>query len=728
MKKNNLYQKLVIFLLALLFIASCGKFDDLKNPLDGFKIYINYDIFDTFISFRFVDTATGELIGTADVKATINGAHKNGVVDQFGNNKDTYTSVYGLMSLALNPKDPYVPADNNPIKFSVLATAGGYQEQKTDITITETGVHYFNIYMEKESALLQGYKKYVRHIPLYNSSLIDSFSLQSTGGEFKINIKKDVTLLDGNHATVPDTFAIAELIVYTNVNAAPISQQLVTDVEIGGNTVKMAYNPVSIISFSIETATAEIHNINNGKIEFTFGLDSDFIDPLTDQKITAGNVLPVYNYENHWKQETEKTIQESGDSLFIDFSTDHLSLFSVGIVQPGCEFSGDILFSFDNDFATEPVGTRLYCYREKDNKYICRIDYDLTSQSLFHNFSFMVPVDNSVQLRIRQKSSANGFSAVPANITVDNPCNQNSNFNVGLTSTTIAFSVQVTFHFLETFPNNNFNVRIGFYNADNNSYLFSKTYNISQDEKIQIDTGVPSDQRIYLKFSAVNQDNAFTSSPDKIIIEDPTIPSQSWNVNLTPKNCLFSGNFNFNYTDSFENEAIELKLLFINKQSNNIDKQKIVSFQPPANTVPVSTVLPKNEQYNVRIMRTGSGQKFQMYPYQFNIDQTCSVGAVWDADISPVIEQLIIFNVTVACPSTEILPTLQGFYRLVWKEDWHNADIVNGLIEMVLEMNGTYEIGIIIDDEMKIKEYKVIDTVNDIVYELSEEECGKMGW
>ena len=79
MRKYNLYQKLTIFLLSLLFIASCGKFDDLKTPLDGFKIYINYDIFDTFISFRFVDTATGELIGTTDVKATISGENKDGV-------------------------------------------------------------------------------------------------------------------------------------------------------------------------------------------------------------------------------------------------------------------------------------------------------------------------------------------------------------------------------------------------------------------------------------------------------------------------------------------------------------------------------------------------------------------------------------------------------------------------------------------------------------------------
>jgi len=728
MKKYSLYQKLLISVLSLLFVTSCGKFDDLKNPLDGFKIYINYDIFDTFLSFRFIDTATGDLISTTDVTATISGAHKTGMVDQFGNNKDVHTSVYGLMSLALNPKDPYVPTADNPIQFLVLAAANGYQEQKTEFTITETGVHHFNIYMEKESALTQGYKNYIRRILLHNSSLIDSFCLRSSGGEFEINIQKDVKLLDGNSVAVADTFALVELIVYTNVNSAPISQQLVVDVEIGGSTEKMALNPVNIISFSIETATAKIYNIDNGEIDFTFGLDSDFINPLTNQKITAGDVLSVYNYDIHWKQEAENVIQKTGDSLFLDFDIDHLSLFSVGIVQPICGFSGNILFDFSNDFPAEPVGAKLYCYRKNDNKYIGHIDYDLTSQSLLRDFNFTVPVDNSVELRVRQKSNTNGFSAVPANIAVENACSQNNNFNVSLTSTTITFSGQVTFHFLESFPHANFDVRVGFFNADNNSYLFSKTYNISQDKTIQIDTGVPSDKRIYLKISAVEQDNAFRASPDKIIIEDPAIPNQSWNVNITPQNCIFSGNFNFNYTDSFEKEAVELKLLFINKQSGAVDKQNFVSFQPTEKFVPISTILPKNEQYYVHIMRTNSGQKFQIYPYQFSVEQTCSSGTVWDADISPVVKQLIIFNVIVACTSTEILPTLQGFYRLVWEEDWHNAEIVNGRIEMELEMNSTYEIGIIIDGEMKIKEYKVTDMENDIIYELNDEECEKMGW
>jgi hypothetical protein len=728
MKKYNLYQRLLISLLSLLFIASCGKFDDLKNPLDGFKIYINYDIFDTFLSFRFIDTATGQLISTTDVRATIQGTHKGGVVDQFGNNKDSYTSVYGLMSLALNPKDPYVPADDNPIQFSVLATASGYQDQKTDITLNETGVHYFNIYLEKESALTQGYKKYIRNIPLSNSSLVNSFSLQSSSGECVINIPKDVRLLDKDHNVVEDTIAIAELIVYTNVNKAPISQQLVTDVEIDGNITKKAYNPISIISFSLKTVSAEIHYTDNGEINFVFGLDSDFINPLTNEKLVADDILPVCNYNNLWKQEAENTIEKDGDSLFIEFNTNHLSLFSVGVFQSICTFTGNILFNFSNDFPTEPIGTRLYCYREKDNKYIGRIDYDLTLQTLARDFSFMVPVDNSVKLRIRQKSSTNGFNAVPANISVEDPCYQNNGFNVTLTSTSINFRGQINFHFLETFPNNNFNLRIGFYNADNDGYLFSKVYNVSQDKTIQIDTGIPNIQNLYLKFSAVNQDDAFTSSPDKIIIEDPSISNQAWSVNLTPKNCLLSGNFDFSYTDDFENETIEIKLLFINKEFGSTDKQKIITFQPSTNIVPFSVVLPKNEQYDVRIMRTASGQKFQAYPYQFRIEQACAEGTIWDVSLSPVVEQLTIFNVTVVCPSTEILPTLQGFYRIVWEDDWHNAEIVNGFIEMVLEMNGTYEIGLIIDDEMKIQEHKVTDTINYITYELNDEECDKMGW
>jgi hypothetical protein len=337
-------------------------------------------------------------------------------------------------------------------------------------------------------------------------------------------------------------------------------------------------------------------------------------------------------------------------------------------------------------------------------------------------------VDNPVELRVRQTNSTNGFVATPSNILAEQPCGQDNVYGVSISSTSVIFKGQIKFHFNELFPNDNFNVQVKFYNAENDSYLLSRTYNISQDKTLNIDTGVPNVQRMYLTFSAVSQDDAFTSNPERVYIEDISAQNQLWNVNLTPKNCTFHGNFNFNHTDSFNSGDLEFKLLFIDQQTKLTYKEKVISFQSSAVEVPFSIVLPKDEQYYVRIMRTGKGQKFHAYSYEFPIDKTCGEGLDWNVTLSPVEDILAAFNVTVECPTAEILPTLQGFYRTVWEEDWYNAEIVDGYIELFLEMNGTYQVGLIIDGEMKIEEYHVTETVNDIIYKLDEGECSQMGW
>ena len=286
----------------------------------------------------------------------------------------------------------------------------------------------------------------------------------------------------------------------------------------------------------------------------------------------------------------------------------------------------------------------------------------------------------------------------------------------------------MSFHFTEPFPKENFNVRVGFYRADNNSLLLSKVYNVSQDKTVLIETGVPVNQKLYLKFSAANQDDAFTHFPEEIFIDDPSTPNQSWQVSLTPTNCASSGALNINYEGGFENDPIELKLRFIDNQTKSIYKEKILTLTPPTNNISFSEIFPKEQMFQMQILRTGSGQTFHAYPYLFPLDQTCTNSLYLHVTLSPVVEQFVVSNVTVECPSAEILPTLQGFYRLVWEDDWHGAEIVNGFIGLNLELNGTYEVGIIIDNKMKIQEYKVTNAVNNIIFELDDEECDKMGW
>ncbi len=73
MWKNKSFGTVLLLSAALFLVGSCKKLDELKNPLDGFKLYINYDIFDTFLSFRFIDSESGALISTTSVNMEIGG-------------------------------------------------------------------------------------------------------------------------------------------------------------------------------------------------------------------------------------------------------------------------------------------------------------------------------------------------------------------------------------------------------------------------------------------------------------------------------------------------------------------------------------------------------------------------------------------------------------------------------------------------------------------------------
>ena len=57
--------KKIPLLALIIFLFGCHDFD----PMEDVMITINYDLFETFVSFRFVDAETGDLIGAKDMSA-----------------------------------------------------------------------------------------------------------------------------------------------------------------------------------------------------------------------------------------------------------------------------------------------------------------------------------------------------------------------------------------------------------------------------------------------------------------------------------------------------------------------------------------------------------------------------------------------------------------------------------------------------------------------------------
>ncbi|MFW5831615.1 MAG: hypothetical protein ACOCVA_05155, partial [Prolixibacteraceae bacterium] len=201
MTKTKWFSKIKITLLSIvLVISSCNKFEDLKSPVRDFNIILNYDIFDTFITLRLIDAPTGDLIGAADneqVTVEISGNGSGAVVDQMGNHSTTYQSVNGIVSIALNPNDPWVPSEENVQNLIFEAYNDQYKPTVRSVKMDTTGTYTFDIYLEKKNADRSGVKEYTLKLPLNEEGLLtDDFHFTSTGNEVTLEINKGTAFAD----------------------------------------------------------------------------------------------------------------------------------------------------------------------------------------------------------------------------------------------------------------------------------------------------------------------------------------------------------------------------------------------------------------------------------------------------------------------------------------------------------------------------------------------------
>ena len=116
------------------------------------------------------------------------------------------------------------------------------------------------------------------------------------------------------------------------------------------------------------------------------------------------------------------------------------------------------------------------------------------------------------------------------------------------------------------------------------------------------------------------------------------------------------------------------------------------------------------------------------YPYEFSLGNSLQKEYSFESELSPVVRKTITITAKVVCPKSEIIPSMHGYYRTVWEDEWKEADIKNGALTGECEINGTSQIGLIIDGKMEITTLKLDDKVLYFEFGLTDDECSKMGW
>jgi hypothetical protein len=326
-------------------------------------------------------------------------------------------------------------------------------------------------------------------------------------------------------------------------------------------------------------------------------------------------------------------------------------------------------------------------------------------------------------------SISNSFVATPNVFVYEAGCGTFSKFETIAATTSVNVSGKVKVQILEDFPDAEFYVNAQIYNSATNGQLWSKQYKISKTlNELDINASLPSETQVYIKLQAVKSENSFESVPNNFVFNTTIGQGKIWEFTIAP---LFSRvNMNFHFTRSSDLPANDysVKADFTNLTTQADEGTLVIQLKQGQTDYTAQMFLSKNKAYKVNLKRIAGTPEYMAYPYEFRLGYISQNSYSFSSELSPVVRKTVTLTAKVVCKQSEIIPTLHGYYRTVWENDWKEGDIKNGVLTITCEINATYLIGMIINGKMEVTEYKINESDANFEFKLTDQECATMGW
>ncbi len=722
----------------ILLTFSCVRFDDLKSPVDGLKVMIDYNIFNTFLSFRFVDAATGNLIGAKDdekVRVNITGNSSGAVVDQMGNHETYYDAVFGLLSLALNPKDPWKPSAGNILSVQIEATNHLYKPVDLKLQIDSTGKYEYRVIMEKKDVDALGVKTYSFQLNLdKNGELENDFNFTSTAGEVMLNMKKGTQFQKANGDVEYISPVNLVLKVYTKLSAVPLPSSLLADVIFTDLTKrKTALDLYRVVDVQLKNSTSEeLTAPVKHPVVMRYKIDKTAYHPQTKKPVSSGDEINTYSYlpkSLAWQFGEKQSLQSDSLGFYVISEVKRFALYSTGMHIDLCSMYGDFSVNLQGTFPQYPVSASVYYYRKIDSRYIGNMKIDIPEAGFQQALSFNVPENTPVRTNIWNYSNSNSFIAKPNVFIHEAGCGSFGKFETIVTTTSVNVSGKVKVQLLDDFPEEEFYVNAQIYNSVTNGLIWSKQYKISKTiNELEINAALPAGTQVYVKLQAVKSENSFESIPASIDFNTSSGQGLVWEYIISPLFSLVNLNFNFTQSSEFPANSYKVKAEFSNFDNNSKEGSVIFQVKPGQTKYSAQVYLSKKKRYTLNLKRVEGETAFIAYPYEFNIGYISQPDYSFDSELSKVTLKDVTITAQVVCPKSEIIPSLHGYYRTVWEDEWKEGDIVKGVLKIKSETNATYIIGLIVNGTMETTTYKIDETNFKLEFKLSDWDCDQMGW
>jgi len=315
--KNMLIASLFLVLLSG-YMHSCKK---VKDPTDGVKLIVNYDLITTTFSLRFYDAASGELIGMNDnkeVNVTITGEHAHTIIDISGLQKPSYKSTHGFIELAVDPAITVGP--ENPVNFTVVATIEGYLSTSQPIQLLKQEDNIFEIRMVNLENLPVGVTKVVNDEANADPSgkITGDIEVVTPAGNINLKIKGGTVLKNSEGEPLTGQLNI-QLVHFSNLEDESLMAfpgGLNANVQMpGGEYERVFFFSAGFVALEITDAGGKVaETVENSPLELTMEIPEETYNPDKNTLVAEGDTLPVWSYE----VETGEWVYESTDTVLMN--------------------------------------------------------------------------------------------------------------------------------------------------------------------------------------------------------------------------------------------------------------------------------------------------------------------------------------------------------------------------------------------------------------------------
>ena len=321
---------------AMLVINSCRKLTD------GVTVYLTLPHALNPVTIQIVDASVTATSTPDNPVVQITGENASDVTNYL--TKVDFTPQNGLLTLGL--KQGATPTADKPYRFNVVVTADGYLPTVQSVVISEQKLQVMTIPMVN-------LKTPPASVSVTNGSFTVGAAAALQSPKIAVNVPAGTNMTDASGAALSGNIA-------STIVGFDIKSQEALSAFPGGfvqNKIKNAngvlveggvFSPIAFMALEM-TATGGAVKKFSKPVAVSMVLPSGLKNEKTQSDLKEGDELGLYSMDKGgsvWSEQgTVKVVKDGNGALKVDFTTDHLSWFTITNLSPFCANGTTVKFS-----------------------------------------------------------------------------------------------------------------------------------------------------------------------------------------------------------------------------------------------------------------------------------------------------------------------------------------------------------------------------------------------